>query len=345
MESHSGQNSREIFFSGREYFYTVENIFIQSRIFLYSSDYFFTVENFFFTVKIIFCSREFFYSRDYFLQSRIFFYSREHFYTREYFLQSRIFTPQIFPAFSVESDRATWRWEKAILVNLVQKRFFHKYLAALGSCPMPWRILRDLPIILAVLGQATQWRVRLGRYLDDNIHRQHCHQAWEQTAQLLVQHRVQPKLLFQFHLLHSYSRSQEDAYNTRRYFGNQRSVMKSNRWRKGKDPKTKKTSTGPFSHDIILLSGPDDKDIPRQGSKVFLQENGHIISAFEFHKEWSDIDVELEIRQAFQETLPDDVDIEIVHSDHTTLLTPTLAPGQYLTGSVINRVFSNNKPM
>jgi hypothetical protein len=121
--------------------------------------------------------------------------------------------------------------------------------------------------------------------------------------------------------------------------------MKSNCWRKGKDPKTKKASTGPFSRDIILLSGPDDKDIPRQGSKVFLQENGHIISAFEFHKEWSDIDVELEIRQAFQEILPDDVDIEIVHSDHTTLLTPTLAPGQYLTGSVINRVFSNNKPM
>lgn len=78
---------------------------------------------------------------------------------------------------------------------------------------------------------------------------------------------------------------------------------------------------------------------------MFLQESGHIISAFEFHKEWSDIDVELEIRQAFQETLPDDVDIEIVHSVHTTLLTPTLAPGQHLTGSVINRVFSNNKPV
>ncbi|CAB3991111.1 Hypothetical predicted protein [Paramuricea clavata] len=71
-------------------------------------------------------------------------------------------------------------------------------------------------------------------------------------------------------------------YNTRRYFGNQRSAMKSNRWRKGKDPKTKKVCTGPFSCDIILLSGPDDKDIPCQGSKVFLQENGHIISAFEF---------------------------------------------------------------
>jgi hypothetical protein len=132
---------------------------------------------------------------------------------------------------------------------------------------------------------------------------------------------------------------------TRRYFSNHRSAIKSNRWKRGKDPKTKKVSTGPFSRDIILLSGPDDKDIPRQGNKVFLQENGHIISAFEFQKEWSDIDVELEMRNAFQGTLPDDVDIEIVHSVHTTLLQPTLAPGQYFTGSVINRVFSNNKPV
>ncbi|XP_046861591.1 uncharacterized protein LOC124454884 [Xenia sp. Carnegie-2017] len=133
------------------------------------------------------------------------------------------------------------------------------------------------------------------------------------------------------------------SYNTRRYFGDQRSTMRSNRRRKCS--KSKKVSTGPFSRDLILLSGPDDKNVPRQGGKVFLQENGHIISAFEFHKEWTDIDVELEIRQAFQGTLPDDVEIEIVHSVHTALLKPTLAQGQYLNGSVINRIFSNNKPV
>ena len=96
-------------------------------------------------------------------------------------------------------------------------------------------------------------------------------------------------------------RKPSPSYNNKRYFGNQRSAIKSNRWRKGREPKTKKGSTGPFSRDIILLSGPDDKDIPRQGSKVFLQQNGHIISAFEFNKGWSEIDVEIEIRQAFQE--------------------------------------------
>ena len=67
-----------------------------------------------------------------------------------------------------------------------------------------------------------------------------------------------------------------------------------------------------------MLSGPDEKDMPHQGSKVFLQENGHIISTFEFCKEGGDINVELEIRQASQGTLPGDVEFEIVYSVHTT---------------------------
>ena len=45
---------------------------------------------------------------------------------------------------------------------------------------------------------------------------------------------------------------------------------------------------------------------------------------------WGANDVKSNICQAFQATLPDDVDIEIVHSVHTTLL-KALAPGQYLT--------------
>ena len=131
-------------------------------------------------------------------------------------------------------------------------------------------------------------------------------------------------------------------YNSRMYFGNPRSAMKSV---KSKRRKESACPSRPFTRDVILLTSPDEKDLPRQGSKVFLQENGHIISAFEFRKEWSDIDVELEIRQAFQDTLPDDVEFEIVHSVHTTLLKPTLAPGQYLTGAIINRIFGNNKPV
>jgi hypothetical protein len=130
-------------------------------------------------------------------------------------LQSKIlFTVENFyaPNFSrvSESDRTTWRREKGIQVNLMQKRFLGKYLGELGSYPMPWLVLRDLQIFLAALGEATRWRMKLGKYLeqfndDDNIfHQQHRHQAWEQTAQV-----VQPNLplQLQFHLLQSHYKS------------------------------------------------------------------------------------------------------------------------------------------
>ena len=56
----------------------------------------------------------------------------------------------------------------------------------------------------------------------------------------------------------------------------------------------------PFNRDLILLSGPDDKNVPRQGTKVFLQESGHIINAFQFMKEWSDVELILQIAEAFK---------------------------------------------
>ena len=59
------------------------------------------------------------------------------------------------------------------------------------------------------------------------------------------------------------------------------------------------TPSGSFSRDVILLSGPDDEDVPRQGNRVFLQESGHVIMAFQFKKEWSDLELELKIREAF----------------------------------------------
>ena len=104
------------------------------------------------------------------------------------------------------------------------------------------------------------------------------------------------------------------------------------------------TSSGSFSRDVILLSGPDDEDVPRQGNRVFLQESGHVIMAFPFKKEWSDLEVELKIREAFQDIIPRLVDFEILQSVHTKLLRPTLAQGQYLTGAMIHRIF-REKPI
>ena len=63
------------------------------------------------------------------------------------------------------------------------------------------------------------------------------------------------------------------SYNTKRYFGNPAKISHKNKWlEKRKEAQNKKSKYGPFSRDIVLLSGPDYKDIPRQGSKVFLQQ-------------------------------------------------------------------------
>lgn len=130
-------------------------------------------------------------------------------------------------------------------------------------------------------------------------------------------------------------------YNARKYFSNQRRSLISNNSKRGK----KNVHGGPFTRDIILLAGPEEKDVPRQGNKVFLQESGHIINAFNFMREWSHIDVEIEIRNAFDDKIPKDVDIEILHSVHTSLHSPSLAPGQRLTGLLMSKVFGNNKPV
>ena len=61
-------------------------------------------------------------------------------------------------------------------------------------------------------------------------------------------------------------------------------------------------------------------------------------------KEWSDLEVELKIREAFQDVIPRLADFEILQSVHTKLLRPTLAQGQYLTGAMIHRIF-RDKPI
>ena len=66
--------------------------------------------------------------------------------------------------------------------------------------------------------------------------------------------------------------------------------------------------------------------------------------AFQFKKEWSDLEVGLKIREAFQDIIPRLVDFEILQSVHTKLLRPTLAQGQYLTGAMIHRIF-RDKPI
>ncbi len=85
--------------------------------------------------------------------------------------------------------------------------------------------------------------------------------------------------------------------------------------------------------------------VPRQGARVQLMENGHIICGFELVKEWKNYDVEMNIRSAFVDKLPDDVDIEILMSVHNTLHTPSLPPNQTLSGFMVHKVFKTSRFM
>ena len=135
--------------------------------------------------------------------------------------------------------------------------------------------------------------------------------------------------------------------NPRRYFPalnyNRKFLSSSNSQRQAKKKK-EKVPSGPFIRDIILLSGPDVNVVPRQGVKVQLMESGHIIYGFQLMKEWKDFDVEINIRSAFGEKLPDNVDIEILMSVHNTLHPPCIPPNQTLNGFMVHKVFKD-KPI
>ena len=114
----------------------------------------------------------------------------------------------------------------------------------------------------------------------------------------------------------------------RRWFYNS-SSNSSNSFRgiKGKGKgKGKSLITGPFMRDLILLPGPDVDKVPRQGKRVWLMENGYMISGFQLQKEWSEYVVEASLREAFQEKIPPLVDFEILLPVHSSLVKPTLAP-------------------
>ena len=112
---------------------------------------------------------------------------------------------------------------------------------------------------------------------------------------------------------------------------------------KGKG-KGKNAVQGPFMRDVILLPGPDVTSVPRQAKRVWLTENGLVISGLQLQKEWSACVVEASLRGAFDEKIPPLVDFEILMPVHTTLVKPTLAPGQDLNGVMVHRVFKE-KPI
>ena len=100
-----------------------------------------------------------------------------------------------------------------------------------------------------------------------------------------------------------------------------------------------------FLCDLVLLPGPAVNVVPRQGKRVALTENGHVLNACQFSKAMNEVQVESTIMEAFGETIPPLVDIEILMSVHNKLVKPTLAPGQEgITGVILHRLFKN-KPV
>eukprot|EP00794_Sanderia_malayensis_P020750 gene20750-22778_t len=89
---------------------------------------------------------------------------------------------------------------------------------------------------------------------------------------------------------------------------------------------------GPFLRNIVLLSGPNDDLVPRQSTKLWLTEHGHVMSGIELQKQWISEQVVDCLRNAFDDKLTGLTTIEILMSVHTKLLPPTIAPGQSLNG-------------
>jgi hypothetical protein len=134
------------------------------------------------------------------------------------------------------------------------------------------------------------------------------------------------------------------SFQAARYFPSARPALR-NRSRRGREqPRQPKIDNRPFLRDLILLSGPDVTVVPRQGARLVLMENGHVITGCRFTKDLSAGAVETIIIEAFDGKIPPHVDIELLTSVHASLVVPTLAPGQLLDGIMLHRIFKQ-KPV
>ena len=130
------------------------------------------------------------------------------------------------------------------------------------------------------------------------------------------------------------------VFMARRNFSGQRPSTSSR-----KQKKSSAIDNRPFMRDLILLAGPDSTAVPRQGIRLALMENGHLISGCKFTKGMTAARVEIAIFEAFAGKIPTDVDIDIMMSMHTKLVLPSLAPGQQgIDGAILQRLFQT-KPI
>jgi len=113
--------------------------------------------------------------------------------------------------------------------------------------------------------------------------------------------------------------------------------------KKGK-AKSDKELNGPFIKDVILLGGPDQENVPQQGAWLWLMENGHVLVAATFQKEWNGKALPNFLKVLFPSKLGAFDDVEIVMSVHSRLMAPILAPAQALSSFLLQKVFKD-KPV
>ena len=95
---------------------------------------------------------------------------------------------------------------------------------------------------------------------------------------------------------------------------------------------------------MVLLAGPEEDKVPCQGSRVWLMENSHIVSEAEFSKDWNALGLQTFLKGLFPLKLGEFDDVEVLMPVHSKLLPPHLAPGQQLSGFMLQKVFKD-KPV
>ena len=111
------------------------------------------------------------------------------------------------------------------------------------------------------------------------------------------------------------------------------------RKRKQVQTSTKKT-TGTYVKDVILLAGPNEDKVPRQGVRIFLSENNHIVSGATFSKDLDYLPLCDFLKSLFPSKLGEFDDIEILMPVHSKLLPPNLPPGQQLSAFLLQKIFN-----
>ncbi|XP_033869022.3 uncharacterized protein LOC117407897 isoform X1 [Acipenser ruthenus] len=105
--------------------------------------------------------------------------------------------------------------------------------------------------------------------------------------------------------------------------------------------KRRPTFKGPatFTKEVVLLGGPHNNVVVKHRTKQLLYESGHVMNAFEFHKDWSAEELLENIRSAFSSHLPPGANLEILMAYHNKLIAPSLMRNQTLNGWMMNKIF------